>query len=142
MRYVLATDGSENGRKAASWITSHLTHGPHDELFLIFVFPCPSDPLLCEVMDLPSGTDDERIRRVARRVFDETRSALSGFAGVVHEVLLAGNPAAEVVEFACLQHADLVVVGSRGHSPGSELYLGSVANAVAHRFLGPVLIVR
>lgn len=141
MRYVLATDGSDGSQKAASWMMSRLAHGPDDELFLLYVFPLPADRELVELGGFPTDAGDERVQRIGRRVFDATRSSLGGFAGVVHEILLVGNPAAEIVQFACLQHADLVVTGSRGRTPRAELYLGSVANAVVHRFLGPVLIV-
>ncbi len=71
-----------------------------------------------------------------------TRKVLGDLDAQVHEVTLVGNPAQNIVEFASSQKADLVVTGTHGHSPGVELCLGSVSNAVAHRALCPVLIVR
>jgi nucleotide-binding universal stress UspA family protein len=46
------------------------------------------------------------------------------------------------VEFALGQRVDRVITGSSGRTPMTELYLGSVSNAVLPRFTGPVLVVR
>jgi len=60
----------------------------------------------------------------------------------VNEVILVGNPAMEIVEFAMNLGVDLIVAGTRGRSPARELYLGSVSSALTHRAPCSVLIVR
>jgi nucleotide-binding universal stress UspA family protein len=143
MRYLLATDGSASSIRAAGWISKHLPGDGKHELFLVFVFPIPpATDLYAGIVRFPDDPSDERVTKVARRVFDLTRPALGGFRGTIHEVLLAGNPAQQIIEFAETQRVDLMVTGTRGHSASTELCLGSTSNAVVHRALCPVLTVR
>jgi nucleotide-binding universal stress UspA family protein len=143
MRYVIATDGSESSLKAARFLVHHLCPGPEDEVFAIYVFPTPPDPeCYHDVVDLPTRTDDERVRRVAQPVLAKTLEILGKGRSHVEEVILLGNPAQEIVEFAMNLHVDLIVAGTRGLSPAKELYLGSVSSALTHRALCSVLIVR
>jgi nucleotide-binding universal stress UspA family protein len=143
MRYLLASDGSPSSIRAAEWISKHLPGDEKYELFLVFVFPIPPPTdLYAGIVSFPDDPSDERVRNVARRVFDVTRRALGGFQGSIHEVVLAGTPAQQIIELADTQRVDLIVTGTRGHSSSTELYLGSTSNAVVHRALCPVLTVR
>jgi nucleotide-binding universal stress UspA family protein len=53
-----------------------------------------------------------------------------------------GSPAGFVVETADVLDADLIVVGSRGLSPGQRFLLGSVSSRIAHHAPCDVLVVR
>ena len=143
MRYVVASDGSEASLKAARWLARRCCPGPADEVFVIYVFPLPPD-LECYdgVVALPTDGGDERVRRVAAGVLERTADALTAIPSRVEQVILVGNPGMEIVELATNQAADLIVIGTRGHSVEHELYLGSVSSAVAHRAPCSVLIVR
>jgi nucleotide-binding universal stress UspA family protein len=55
--------------------------------------------------------------------------------------VLVGAPATEIVGYAAAQAADLIVVGSHGHSPFRRLILGSVADRVIRASSCPVLVV-
>jgi nucleotide-binding universal stress UspA family protein len=143
MRYILATDGSEPSFRAARFFIRQSCIGPEDELFVIYVFPLPSDPECYEgVVRLPTHADDERVAEVARPILAETLEVLAEVKGHVNEVILVGNPAKEIVEFAMNLDVDLVVAGTRGRSPAQELYLGSISSALVHRSPCSVLIVR
>ncbi|MFO7769262.1 MAG: universal stress protein [bacterium] len=143
MRYLLATDGSRSACKAAAWLDQNLPHSGEHVLFLVYVFPLPEDiEVYRRVADLPRDPSDERIREAARHIFEETRGALDRWEGTIHEILLLGNPAHEILEFASTQSIDLLVTGSSGRGPRAEICLGSVSNALAHRSLSPVLVVR
>ena len=143
MKYVVTTDGSEASLKATSFIGQHFSPGPGDEIFVIYVFPLPSDREFYEgVVSLPTQADDERVTRVAKPILAKTLEVLGETNCRVEEVVLVGNPAEEIVGFAMNLKVDLIVAGTRGRSPARELYLGSVSSAVAHRALCPVLIVR
>jgi nucleotide-binding universal stress UspA family protein len=143
MRCLLAADGSPSSIRAAEWISRHLSGNGKDEVFLVFVFPIPpATDLYAGIVSFPEDPSDERVTKVAQEVFDGTRPALEGFQGTIHEILLAGNPAKEIIEFAGTQRVDLIVTGTRGHESSTELCLGSTSNAVVHRALCPVLIVR
>jgi nucleotide-binding universal stress UspA family protein len=140
MKYVLATDGSRDSLKAAAWAAKNAT--TDTEIFLVYVFPLPPDLETFEhLVPLPRDAD-ERVCAVARPALDRTRDVLGQVEATVHEVVLVGNPAEEIVNFAASQRADLVITGNRGHGATKELYLGSVSGAVAHRALSSVLVVR
>lgn len=62
--------------------------------------------------------------------------------GVAHRVLLVDGPAAPtLIDVADDLHADLVVVGRRGHGGFAELLLGSVPHHLSHHCPRPVVIV-
>ncbi len=142
MRYIVATDGSGPSLKAAGFLQQFCL-GPEDEIFVIYVFPLPSDPECYDgVASLPTDANDKRIVDVARPILAKTLKVLAEVKGQVNEVILVGNPAKEIVEFAMNLDVDLVVAGIRGRSPAQELYLGSVSSALVHRSPCSVLIVR
>ena len=143
MRYIVATDGSKSSLKAARFLVQRLCPGPEDEVFVIYVFPLPSDPECYEgVVSLPAEADDERVVAVARPILARTLEVLRGTECRVNEVAMVGNPAKEIVEFAMNLGVDLIVAGTRGRSAVKELYLGSVSSSLTHRAPCSVLVVR
>ncbi len=52
-----------------------------------------------------------------------------------------GNPVSVILDVAAEQHADVIVVGSRGLGGYPELLLGSTSTQVAQRAARPVVIV-
>jgi nucleotide-binding universal stress UspA family protein len=53
-----------------------------------------------------------------------------------------GVPAEVICQKVAAEHFDLVVIGSRGLSPGVGFFLGSVSSRISRRCPCPVLIVR
>lgn len=53
-----------------------------------------------------------------------------------------GDPKQKIAKVANDGRYDLVVIGSRGRSPGKEVLLGSVSNYVLHKAKPPVLVVK
>jgi nucleotide-binding universal stress UspA family protein len=54
---------------------------------------------------------------------------------------ISGSPSTTICKFAESWHADLIVIGRRGHSGLQEIWLGSVSNYVVHHAPCSVLIV-
>jgi nucleotide-binding universal stress UspA family protein len=52
-----------------------------------------------------------------------------------------GDPAAELEQAAAEQRADLIVVGSQGHTVVHRLLLGSVSTRLTHHAQRPVMVV-
>lgn len=75
---------------------------------------------------------------VITEALDEARAAGVEGAGAVTE----GDPVAEIVRVAREEHADLIVVGSRGVTTLSSLVFGSVSRAVTRRSERSVLVVK
>ena len=80
-------------------------------------------------------------RREDQRLIAGVRERLS-LPASVHEFLLAGETAAEIVKSAKEWPADIIVVGSHGRAGVSRVLLGSVAEAVTRQAPCPVLVVR
>jgi nucleotide-binding universal stress UspA family protein len=59
---------------------------------------------------------------------------------VIHSTVRQGRPAATLVEAS--KEADLLVVGTHGHSELSALLLGSVSEDCAHHASCPVVLIR
>ena len=67
---------------------------------------------------------------------------LSGFGQQVHLWPLSiPDPAAELEQAAAEQRADLIVVGSQGHTVVERLLLGSVSTRLTHHAQRPVMVV-
>lgn len=64
-------------------------------------------------------------------------------AGVTAEFLVwEGDPGGSIAAAAEAEHADLVVVGTRGRSGAGRMFLGSVSDHVVRHAGCPVLVVR
>lgn len=64
-------------------------------------------------------------------------------AGVTAEFLVwEGDPGSSIAAAAEAEHADLVVVGTRGRSGAGRMFLGSVSDHVVRHAGCPVLVVR
>ena len=89
---------------------------------------------------LPLLADEDEIEaKVAKQVEDAKE------AGVDTRVVIssgwAGHAAHSIAEVAKESEADLIVVGTRGHTPVAGLLLGSVAQRLLHVAHCPVLAV-
>jgi nucleotide-binding universal stress UspA family protein len=73
-----------------------------------------------------------------RALIDEARARL----GALHEHVVVGKPADEILRVAREVGADLVVVGSHGVDPIAHLFVGSVAERVVRGAACPVVVVR
>jgi nucleotide-binding universal stress UspA family protein len=110
---------------------------------------CGAAVLLVHVAD---GWAARNIKQLDLRESEEMREdreylerVAAGFvaAGVPAEALLAtGDPAAEITAAAEREHCDLIAMATHGHRLIGDVIHGSVANAVRHRSMVPVLLVR
>jgi nucleotide-binding universal stress UspA family protein len=143
MRILVATDGSapaaigcQLGRDLAT-----LSHG---EIRITAVLP-PSVDLFAGAWPAAAVVDPEPLERVARdELQDHLRQELDRTPGDLRpsSTLLTGRPAEEIVTEAGRWHADVIVVGSRGHGTLSSILLGSVSEEVVDLSSVPVLIAR
>ncbi|HVZ49884.1 MAG TPA: universal stress protein [Gemmatimonadaceae bacterium] len=77
-----------------------------------------------------------------RAYLDATAARLAGDGLRAEAILASGDPAAEIVSAAERERCDLIAMGTHGHRWVKDVLLGSVAEAVRHRTLVPVLMVR
>jgi nucleotide-binding universal stress UspA family protein len=135
---VVGTDGSPGAEKAVRW-TIDLARGRDVSVCVVAAFPRAglSEPLAGVARQEPVQLVDAAenvVARAAREVAD---------AGIAVETdTREGDPAAVIIDVAQDRDADLIVIGSRGHTGLRRFLLGSVASKVAHHAPHSVTIVR
>ena len=77
-----------------------------------------------------------------RAYLDETAARIAKAGLQVDAILATGDPTSEITSAAEREKCDLIAMGTHGHRWAMDLLFGSVAEAVRHRTLVPVLMVR
>ncbi len=142
-RVLLATDGSEDARRAAG-AALELAQKLGSELHVVYVEPMPKrrGGLVRFSMDLPPevvvGFEEEaeaKLEKELQRMGEGGGEVAEGHARV-------GDPAAETVALAEELGAGLLVVGTRGLGGIRRALMGSVSGAVVEHAHCPVMVVR
>lgn len=141
MRVLLAIDGS-----AASWHaleeaqrTLPLTSADVHVVAVAPIITGVEDPMAYGLTYEPAFREQ---REQAERHLDEALRALAAGGIRATRVLRVGDAAEELLAAARELAPDLVVVGSHGRGPMGRFMLGSVSDAIVHRWTGPVMVIR
>jgi nucleotide-binding universal stress UspA family protein len=130
---VLALDGSEESRQAVP-LAAELARQDGARIVIAHVRE--------DVVGKGGGpivaTEDE-IQAEIRKQAEELSAEGIATSVEMREIML-GGPAHAIVEIADGAGADLIVVGTRGHSPVAGLLLGSVTQRLLHIAHCPVLV--
>jgi nucleotide-binding universal stress UspA family protein len=132
---LVAVDGSPLSSRAIDVAVDIAKHYGA-KLCLLHAFP--------HVSDLLGTPEYERLletRMLIGQSLIEAARTQVGDQAEVEVQLLEGPPAQAILRVAEEENFDLIVMGSRGHSPLVGLLLGSVSSTVAQRAHCPVLIV-
>jgi nucleotide-binding universal stress UspA family protein len=150
---VVAYDGSAQAHEALDCAID-LARGWSSRLSIVTVYQPPivwtAGPLMAPTVAGPMmgpTKPSEFTESVEKKVLNEllleaVRTAEERGVSNVRGELLQDHPAEGILTFADLEHADLVVMGSRGRSAAPRLLLGSVSDAVVHHARVAVLVVR
>lgn len=146
VRRVLVAAGFAGEHDARTLRHACRLAAPGASMHLVHVCPAPSpalDPVHAVEMVLDHGARAEQARLAAEERLLALRPAGSDIPGVTVsvEAVVHADPAAALCEAAERFGADVICMGSRGHSRLGAALLGSVAQSViagAHR---PVLVV-
>jgi nucleotide-binding universal stress UspA family protein len=133
---VWATDGSESADRAFAY-AKELAATSGAKLFAIH-----SDEHLIggRSAGVPVFADEPDLRTRIRGQIDAARK--EGFDATFEAVrCTAGKSPLAIAEFAQRVDADVIVVGTRGHSPLTGALLGSVTRGLLHSAPCPVLAV-
>ena len=136
-RVVVGIDGSDSALQAARWARDEAALRGRG---LTLVWALEPPVMAGSVgIGLPTGPDylEEWQARALEQVHVVARDLAVPDAHAVAEI---GSPSAVLIEQS--EHADLVVIGSRGRGGFSGLLLGSVSSQVAPHALCPVVVVR
>lgn len=132
-RILVAVDGSEPSSRAVP-IAGDLAFRYGGELIVFHARE--HDPVLGAEVESPSEAM-ELVDAIVRELKDAGVSARGEVVRVPH-----GTTPRAILDTAHDEHADLIVMGTRGLSDWSRLLLGSVAHKVVHLADVPVLVVR
>jgi nucleotide-binding universal stress UspA family protein len=134
MKILIGVDGSASSLDAVR-MTGRLVDPIRDEVAIYF------SPMELEKRLL--GQSRRIVDGAAAALFEEACSLLpGGFAKPPEMIASSKSAAVGLLETAAGWHADLVVVGARGHGSIERFLLGSVSRAVVHGANLPVLVVR
>ncbi len=137
MRVLLGTDGSDNAKIAAAWLSTFPLPAS-TEFLALSVVTVPHSPL--EIAAVRAF--NEALFDVSRRAAEEARASLAGRWTKIETRVVDGDPRDMIPRTADDWRADLVVVGARGLGGLKGLLLGSVSTAVVRHARCPVLVVK
>ncbi|MBV6471317.1 MAG: hypothetical protein NBKEAIPA_03249 [Nitrospirae bacterium] len=145
LRIMLATDGSEDARRAARVVAE--LPGVRETMIVSVVRPLGAEKAVLERFQPEESRKMEaaflrRRRAEARKALAECECLLRQAVMVVRARVIAGHPAEAIVRAARRDAVDLLVVGSRGLTGMKATALGSVSQTVAQLAPCPVLIVK
>ncbi len=152
---LLVTDGSEQSRRAGDYLAGWPL--PQDaEVMVINVLPpltLPDLPLQVwpttpeaiipispPLEELTAWQDEEQKR--GQVLVDQVAKRLEEAGVKTKSTLLRGDAATEIIEYARVNEADLIVAGSRGLSQVKGWLLGSVSRKLVHYAGCSVLLVK
>lgn len=156
-RILLVTDGSEHSKRALSYL-GHFPIPDLAEVYALHVLPPMPSPVLIarswpagsETMaPVPSYETEEMLARQAeeeerhgKALLAETVNSLGNYGIEAKSVLLRGDAATEIIQYASEHQVGLIVAGSRGLSQMRRLLLGSLSRKLVHYAGCSVLIVK
>ncbi len=132
-RILVAVDGSDNSMRAAK-VAVEMAQTFEAELTALHVIPT--------ARYAASLTTGERSvgERVIGKVVDVAKASRVRVRAEVQEP--RGSIVEGITDYALGEHADLIVIGTRGQSRFKKLVIGSVSSGVVSHAHCPVLVVR
>lgn len=137
---LVPIDFSANAQSVLDW-AAHLAEEHGSKLVLLHVYHLPVDFQQLEGAYLPPDFWTQ-VKADATENLERAAVPLRERGLAVETVVREGYPATAIEEEAKARDADLVVIGTRGHSGVKHLLLGSVAERVVQKAPCPVLAVK
>lgn len=138
---VVGVDGSQGAQKALRFAVAEAKLRSA-RLRAVVAWQIPGAALTSGGLIEPAFPDPNAFEEPARATLEQALTDLGDVAaGIEIERVLLMGPAAEIL-VAEAAHAQMLVLGSRGHSGVRSLLLGSVSHHCAQHAACPVVIVR
>jgi nucleotide-binding universal stress UspA family protein len=136
-KILFAYDGSEHSKRGAKAVGFVARMQANTEVWLACVMA--ETPKYLKEPQFQEYLDEQK--KAAKNNFTKARS-LIGEDVIIHDELLFGNPAENILKLANHKKCDLIVMGARGLSLLEGLLLGSQVHKVISHSNIPVLVVR
>lgn len=147
-KILVPLDSSKNSLRA---LKEAINLAKYTDSQIVGIYVIPSDisslPLIEIIQPLsslkPAGFQKKILKHGEKIIANAKEICIQNkirFSGQV----LKGNPGYDIVKFSNVKNnkIGLIVIGSRGKGPTSEILLGSVSNYVIHKAKSPVMIVK
>ncbi len=141
MRVLFATDGTESANYAVAEALNNLNL-ENKEIFLCTVNETPDMLFLDGTLDSNwILAIEEQQQKYSRKTLEDLtkRFKCKGFPPD-ESIILSGNPAQKIIDFAKARQIDLIVLGSKGKTKMQDFLLGSVSKRVLENTKSDVLI--
>ncbi len=143
MHVIVAVDGSKQSLLAARHLMSFADAEKISDVSVVAVVsPYASVAFADEISADAATAKDRSFREAANAAVATVAAEFAGWGPKVHEQILSGSPASEIVKEAKALGAGLVVVASGSRGLSDTVLLGSTAQRVQHSAPCPVLVVR
>ncbi|MDR3559986.1 MAG: universal stress protein [Negativicutes bacterium] len=142
-KILVPTDGSEMALHAAQYARA-LAEKFDSEVMLVHVvqnyysLPAFSMP---DTVSIPLSVLQD-LEANGKFILAKTQEVFAGFTGRVSTRLEFGPPGKELIDIAVEGGYSVIVMGRRGLSGVTEMFLGSVSNHIVHYAPCPTLIVK
>ena len=135
-KILFATDGSDSSRKALEFAVE-MSSRYKAQLYVLHVISSMEIP--AEILKYVSAEDIEDspasvyLEKVGLKIIHQSEKECKATGCEnVHTVVLRGDPADTIIEFAKDKVADVIILGSRGFRGIKDKLLGSVSRKVSH----------
>ncbi len=91
----------------------------------------------------PAGLK-QKLKKYSKKIISDAESYCKKNKIKFVGYIIKGNPGYEIIKISKKRRSKigLIVIGSRGKGPTTEIFLGSVSNYVIHKAKIPVMIVK
>jgi nucleotide-binding universal stress UspA family protein len=139
MKIVVGVDGSEPSNRAIEWCANHAGALGAEVVAVHAIDPPVYVPVVRS--DVPMRVSPEYRAELSEHITNEWCAPLANANLPYRAVLIDGDAAFAIMQFAKTEQADLVVTGRRGRSGFAELVLGSTSYVLTHHLDRPLLII-
>lgn len=140
MRILMPVDGSEYSKAAVAFVASRETLLKHPTEIELVNIQHPVPPRVAHAVGREIVQSYHAAEAAA--ALEEAATALGRAGATATARHVVGSVAHELASIVAHDHADLIVMGSHGHTGLKKLLLGSVASTVAVSCSKPLLILR
>jgi nucleotide-binding universal stress UspA family protein len=147
---LLVTDGSPSSQEAARFLSRFslpagvMLHVMH--VLRPLAMPIVADPYLgawsTVYLGAPGQEENEQETRQGEDLLNNTLDLLGRDPAQIKTVLVRGDAATEIIDYAKREQIDLIVSGSRGLGQFRSMWVGSVSRKLVHYSDCSVLIVK
>ncbi|GBF33886.1 universal stress protein UspA [Desulfocucumis palustris] len=140
-RVLVPYDGSDTALKAVNYAAGLAQKNPETEITLMLVVNIGN----LDYFEASLDTKEKFIQssmEYQEPILDKARSILEQKNIPVNAVLVAGDPAAKINEYANNNNIDSIIMGTRGLGSLTGMVLGSVSHKVIHLTDKPVTLIK